>query len=136
MTVYVDEPIHPYGRMIMCHMASPDLAELHVMAARIGVARRWFQDPLSMPKVSRPHYDIAKVKRALAIDAGAVEIDRYRMVVVSNAAMHRYLVAAGNPGAEHFSDPLRILRGREGRPPHPRFNDIAAWWEGQLKGST
>lgn len=136
MTVYVDEPVHPYGRMVMCHMASPDLAELHAMADAIGVARRWFQDPLRMPKVSRPHYDIAKSKRSLALAAGAVAIDRYQMVVVSRVAMHAHLVAASNPGADHFADPFAALRGRDGRPPHPRFNELLAWWEGQQEGST
>lgn len=97
MTVYVDNAAHPYGRMVMCHMFSPDIAELHAMADRIGVARRWFQDPAAMPKVSWPHYDIAKSKRALAVAAGAVECDKYCMVAM----------AAVIKGDE---DPLRIIR--------------------------
>lgn len=72
MTVYVDDmatpvqPKHRPGRTyVMCHMIADTEAELHVMAARIGVARRWHQGD---------HYDIAKSKRALAIAAGAVRL--------------------------------------------------------------
>jgi hypothetical protein len=75
VSVYVDKAVNSYGRMIMCHMVADTPAELHAMADRIGVARRWFQDPRTM-NVSTPHYDIAKSKRRLAIAAGAVECDR------------------------------------------------------------
>lgn len=70
MTVYVDAPRYQLGRMVMCHMAADSLAELHAMAARLGV-RRWFQD-----KPGAPHYDICKANRARAITAGAVEASR------------------------------------------------------------
>lgn len=96
MTVYVDNARHAYGRMVMCHMFSPDIGELHEMADRIGIARKWFQDPRTMPKVSWPHYDIAKVKRALAVTAGAVECDRYCMVAMA-AVINR------------DADPLRLI---------------------------
>jgi hypothetical protein len=54
----------------MCHMLADDLVELHTMAARIGLLRKWFQ-PFSFP-----HYDVALGKRTLAIQKGAIEIDR------------------------------------------------------------
>ena len=82
MTVYVDESRHNYGRMIMCHMAADTLPELHEMADRIGVARRWFQDG------RRPHYDICKAKRVLAVRAGAVETtsrELIRLFVLTNS---------------------------------------------------
>jgi hypothetical protein len=69
MSVYVDGMRASYGRMIMCHMIADTPEELHAMADRIGVARRWFQDT---SKASFPHYDIALSKRALAIGAGAI----------------------------------------------------------------
>jgi hypothetical protein len=69
MTVYVDDMRAGFGRMIMCHMIADTDDELHAMAARIGVARRWHQDV-----ASGSHYDIALSKRALAVAAGAVEI--------------------------------------------------------------
>lgn len=66
MTVYVDDMRARYGRMVMCHMLSDDsVAELHAMADRIGVARRWFQGD---------HYDVCLSKRARAVEAGAVEV--------------------------------------------------------------
>lgn len=71
MTVYVDDMRAKYGRMVMCHMLADTDEELHAMAARIGVARRWWQSP---EKTSGSHYDIALSKRALAVQAGAVEI--------------------------------------------------------------
>lgn len=71
MTVYVDDMRARFGRMVMCHLVADTLDELHAMADRIGVDRRWYQGP---PKTRRPHYDIALSKRALAVAAGAQEI--------------------------------------------------------------
>lgn len=79
MSVYVDASQYGFGRMVMCHMIADSLEELHAMADRIGMARRWFQDPNTM-NVSFPHYDIAKSKRALAVAAGAIECDRVTFV--------------------------------------------------------
>ncbi len=70
MSVYVDESGYKFRRMIMCHMLADTLEELHAMADKIGVSRRWFQSVSSTP-----HYDICKSKRALAIKAGAVQLD-------------------------------------------------------------
>lgn len=71
MTVYVDNMKAEFGRMVMCHMLADTDEELHAMAQRIGVTRRWWQSP---EETSGSHYDIALSKRALAVDAGAVEI--------------------------------------------------------------
>lgn len=70
MTVYVDDMRAEFGRMVMCHMVADTDDELHAMAAKIGVARRWHQAP---PRHDS-HYDIALSKRALAVAQGAVEI--------------------------------------------------------------
>jgi hypothetical protein len=56
--------------MIMCHMVADSDDELHAMAARIGVSRRWHQGP---PRHDS-HYDIALSKRRLAVKNGAVEV--------------------------------------------------------------
>ena len=77
MSVYVDRVELGYGRLVMCHMIGDSPDELHAMADRIGVARRWFQTP---PKASFWHYDIAKSKRALALAAGAIDCDRNTFV--------------------------------------------------------
>lgn len=71
MAVYVDDMRAAFGRMVMCHMVADTLDELHLMADRIGIARRWYQGP---PVTRWPHYDIALSKRALAVAAGAQEI--------------------------------------------------------------
>lgn len=77
MAVYVDAPIHKYRRMVMCHMLADTQEELHQMADTIGVNRKWFQS-----KASTPHYDICKQKRVLAVQAGAIEVDRKQVVEI------------------------------------------------------
>ena len=67
MTVYVDNMKAKFGRMIMCHMVADTENELHDMARKIGVSRRWYQDR---------HYDICLSKRSLAVSNGAREIDQ------------------------------------------------------------
>lgn len=71
MAVYVDDMRASYGRMKMCHMLADSVEELLVMADKIGVDRKWFQ------ALSHPHFDIALSKRALAVQHGAIETDRY-----------------------------------------------------------
>jgi len=73
VTVYVDTMTARFGRMIMCHMLADTEAELHAMADRIGVARRWHQGD---------HYDICLAKKALAIKAGAIEITQREAVMI------------------------------------------------------
>jgi len=69
MTVYVDDmyasEIGRFRRMKMSHMIADTEDELHAMADKIGVARRWYQGD---------HYDIALSKRALAVKFGAREV--------------------------------------------------------------
>lgn len=74
MPVYVDNMRASYGRMKMCHMVADSMAELLAMADKIGVARRWFQPG------SSPHFDIALSKRAMAVQNGAIEVDRRGLV--------------------------------------------------------
>lgn len=71
MAVFVDDMKASFGRMKMCHMLADTDEELHAMADRIGVARRWWQSP---EKTSGSHYDIALSKRALALGFGAIAI--------------------------------------------------------------
>lgn len=76
MPVYVDGlmdwgwSLGPNSHM-MPHPDRTDLAlaELHEMAARIGLKRAWFQPG------RWPHYDLTASKRRLAVVAGAVEMD-------------------------------------------------------------
>ncbi|WP_354684801.1 DUF4031 domain-containing protein [Cupriavidus necator] len=72
MPVYVDDMAAPYRGMVMCHMLADTTAELLAMADRIGVDRKWIQKAGTYQE----HFDIAKSKRALAVQLGAVEVDR------------------------------------------------------------
>lgn len=67
MAVYVDDMAARFGRMIMCHMIADTDEELHEMACRIGIARKWFQGD---------HYDICRSKRRRALSFGAIEVSR------------------------------------------------------------
>jgi hypothetical protein len=77
MTVYVDAVFtaEPRGKQAKshgvrwCHMIATDLDELHEMARKIGLKRRYFQ-----PHPIYSHYDLVPTKRALAIAEGAQEI--------------------------------------------------------------
>lgn len=77
MTVYVDKSIHDYGRMTMCHMLADTEQELHEMADKIGIQRKWYQ-----ANASTPHYDICKAKRMLSIQFGAKEVNRKQLVSI------------------------------------------------------
>jgi len=90
MTVYVDDMRAKFGRLVMCHMVADTEAELHAMADRIGVDRKWYQYP---HKSRYPHYDIALSKRALAVAAGAVEISQRESPAISK----RCRIAANLP---------------------------------------
>ena len=74
MTVYVDDmcddQLGQFGRMKMSHLIADSDDELHAMVDKIGVQRRWFQHPGTPGR----HYDIAKAKRQLAIEFGAVPV--------------------------------------------------------------
>lgn len=90
MTVYVDDmykvPMGRFGRMKMSHMIADDDAELHAMAARIGIARKWYQGD---------HYDVAMSARAKAVAAGAVEISMQNLSAM--ALNRRQGLPMGNP---------------------------------------
>lgn len=77
MAVYVDNGRYSFGRMIMCHMGADSLEELHTMADKIGVARKWFQDD---PR--HPHYDICLSKRTSAVQYGAVEVTQRELAMI------------------------------------------------------
>lgn len=68
MTVYVDNAMIPYGRMIMSHMTADTLDELHEMARQIDLHPKWFQS-----KSSTPHYNLCKAYRSKAISLGAIQ---------------------------------------------------------------
>lgn len=98
MSVYVDDMRAQFGRMIMCHMLADTDEELHTMADKIGVARRWHQKAGTY----QSHYDIALTKRALAVANGAVEIDRQGVAEILRARRIAASSAAARPLAPGF----------------------------------
>lgn len=96
MAVYVDDmhlyPMGKFGRMKMSHMVADSDEELHAMAAKIGVAKRWWQAP---PRHDS-HYDIAMSKREEAIRHGAIAITLRELS--SMCYRRRILGALGSPG--------------------------------------
>jgi len=85
-----------------CHMVStesPD--ELHELARRIGLERRWFQ------RASFDHYDITPPKRAHAVALGALEVDA-RVLLFAN-----YDYARRRPGVvvpKQYADAIAEMR--------------------------
>ncbi len=75
MSVYVDNMYASYRRMKLCHMFADSTDELNDMADKIGVNRKWIQDA----NTYREHYDVAKISRKRAIDAGAIEINMHEL---------------------------------------------------------
>lgn len=69
MSVYVDNALLPYGRMLMCHMVADTTEELLAMADKIGVARKWLQKA----GTAEEHFDVCLSYRTDAIRHGALE---------------------------------------------------------------
>ena len=91
MSVYVDDMKAQFGRMIMCHMMADTSLELEAMAKKIGVANKWKQ------KQAKPeeHFDICMAKKALALAAGAIQIDSRKMVDLIRAKRLSFRVPKG-----------------------------------------
>lgn len=87
MTVYVDDALIParVGRFESrwSHLFADTPEELHAFAARLGLRRSWFQDPVVSGKprarlgsraAENWHYDVTEAKRRQAIALGAVAV--------------------------------------------------------------
>lgn len=88
MAVYVDDmykyPIGEFGRMKMSHLMADTTQELLEVVDTIGVQRKWIQNPGTY----REHFDISMTKRALAVDAGAIEISMRELSRFGNEYYH------------------------------------------------
>ena len=78
MAVYVD-PLCNHGWVLRgravksCHLFTDgDIDELHAMAERIGLKRRWFQ----CGNKRLPHYDLTESRRNAAISLGVIALSR------------------------------------------------------------
>ena len=68
-----------YGRTVAsCHMVADSIAELHAMAARLGLKTCYLQ----RSGMGDLHYDLTPSRRARAVLLGAVELDRRAFVSV------------------------------------------------------
>lgn len=85
--VYVDDPIWPLGRMIMCHMLADSKEELLAMVDRIGVQRKWIQNEGTPTE----HFDVCRSKRSLAIQCGAKAITRKEFVEIVREKRRKFL---------------------------------------------
>jgi hypothetical protein len=83
MTVYIDDmylyDMGKFGRMKMSHMIADGVGELHEMARKIGVARKWYQGD---------HYDVCMSKRTKAIEMGAVACTLKQLAAMSYLQKH------------------------------------------------
>jgi hypothetical protein len=60
--------------MKMSHMMADTLDELHEMADKIGVNRKWFQDRKDK------HYDVCQSKKQRALELGAVLVSDRELI--------------------------------------------------------
>lgn len=78
MTVYVDDmyryPMGRFGRMKMSHMIADTEAELHAMADKIGLDRRWYQGD---------HYDVSMTLRDYAGAFGVVYVTMKQLAAMA-----------------------------------------------------
>lgn len=111
MTVYVDNMEAPFGRYVMCHMWADTREELFAMCDRIGVQRKWFQRPAGDAPfgmdASWEHFDIAKSKRALAVQNGAVEVSMF--VMAEHANWQNFHKAIARQDERAATKALRII---------------------------
>lgn len=77
MAVYVDSPVdHGWYLGPSAHLLADTPAELHSFARRIGLKREWVQTS----RKGVLHYDLTAARRAKAVAAGAIELDRKGVV--------------------------------------------------------
>lgn len=81
----------------MSHMLADTEEELHAMASKIGMKRKWFQNK------STPHYDVCQATKAKALAAGALEIDRRQTAdLIKKLRAERQLI---QKGFDHVGEP-------------------------------
>jgi hypothetical protein len=72
MTVLVDPPLWLWRGRRWAHLVSDaSYEELHAMAARLGIERRWFQGD---------HYDVPEDHRTRAVALGAVPVTSRELI--------------------------------------------------------
>jgi hypothetical protein len=111
MTVYVDTMRARLGTRIMCHMIADSEAELHAMAAAIGLEPRAYHGD---------HYDIDLAKKELALAAGAHLISLRQLACM--VWLRRHGQPMGDPAtaeARYRCQPAQAARGHSAGPQSP-----------------
>jgi hypothetical protein len=105
MAVFVDDmwryAMGTYRGMKMSHLIADTDEELHTMAKRIGMKKRWFQGD---------HYDVSLTMRAKAVKLGAIEITLRTCAVM--AANKRAGWPMGDEKTCYDISKARVLHGR------------------------
>ena len=75
MAVYVDKLVdYGWRHGPSCHLIADSVEELIAFAVSMGMRPEWYQ-----PK-SSPHFDLTAEGRAIAVSAGAIELDNRELV--------------------------------------------------------
>lgn len=90
MAVYLDtaENIlrgHSRWAMKTCHMIADSVDELFEMASTCGMDPHWFQP------WSHPHFDLSKSRQKIALEHGAIRLERRAFVMKIRAYRQRVL---------------------------------------------
>lgn len=79
--VYIGKREYKLGGMIMSHMAADTLDELHLMASKLGIDSRHFQN-----KEGKPHYDLCKSRKLIGIQKyGCKLVDDRELILLYRA---------------------------------------------------
>lgn len=70
--VLIDYPTNGW-----CHMVADTVIELHTFAAKIGVKRCWYRNPIGK---NHPHYDIKGKQIDAALENGAKQVTSKELI--------------------------------------------------------
>lgn len=102
MAVYVDDFYKTgikFRGMLMSHMIADTRVELITMVRRISMSPKWIQHK----DTAREHFDVCKVKRQLAIQAGAIPIGMRELSTMVNIRTYE-----GHEGRNLFNEKNEI----------------------------
>ena len=75
MAIYVDNVKVKWRGRLWCHLVADSIEELHAFARQLGLQRNWFQH-----SASYPHYDVTVEVRQKALNIGALEGNRVKII--------------------------------------------------------
>ena len=101
-----------------CHLFTDagNEAELHALAAKIGMKPSWFQGN---------HYDLTPSRRLRALKEGAIEVDRRQAVLILRPRLAAVLEAAG----------VERPKSQPAAPARPQLSFAEAFRRGSTEGT-